>query len=192
VEVGGVPLAERAVRTLSTVADPVVLVTDDELVARTLGRPRIPDLRNGAGPLAGVETALSAAEEEGRPGALILACDMPLVPSALLKLLLEQAPGREVVLPESPGPLGVEPLCGYYSVQARRAVEEALEAGRRSMHAFLARLSPDQLTGVRVAGIGPPERVFLNVNTPGDRERAEALLSSGGNGSGEAGISRRP
>lgn len=176
VEIRGIPLALRAARTLSEVAEPIVLVSDDEEAAAALELDRVGDLSPRAGPLGGVEAALVAAESAERRGVLVLACDMPLLPAAVLCLLLAEEDRAPIVLPASPGPLGVEPLCGYYSVEVLGAVREALASGRRAMHAFLDRVRLYRLPESRFADLGPPERLFHNVNTPEDRDRAEELL----------------
>lgn len=178
---GGVPLAERAARTLDRLAEPVLLLTDDAGLAERLGRPRRGDRRSGAGPLAGLESVLTEARERGRDGALLLACDMPLVTPAVLEALLDRRGGRgarpEVVLPESSGPLGVEPLCGFYAASVLERVGAALEEGERSMAAFLERVRLRRVPARRFAGPEPPDVLFLNVNTRADLGRAEELLA---------------
>lgn len=181
-EVAGVPLAERAARTLDRVAEPVILFTDDAELAARLGRPRRPDRRPGAGPLAGVESALLESRTLGRRGALVLACDMPLVPPRVLEAVSEETGGWDAVLPESPGPLGVEPLCGFYATSSLEAVQRALDAGRRSAEGLLERLRVRRVPTDRLGAWEAGESLFLNVNTPEERERAEAALAEGAAG----------
>lgn len=178
--IGGVPLAERAARTLESAVERVVLVGADVELAERLARPLCADRRPGRGPLAGVEAALLEARALGRPGALVLACDMPLVPPRLFAELLEEMDGADAVLPESPGPVGVEPLCGFYALTALPVVQDRLGCGEPSMRALLERLEVRRLPVERFAGPDAPEVVFLNVNTPADRDRAEALLAERG------------
>jgi molybdopterin-guanine dinucleotide biosynthesis protein A len=134
-EVGGVSLVERARRALEPSTRAVILVGDDPRLG-AFGLPLHPDVHPDIGPLAGLHTALRAAAEAGTPGAFVLACDLPLVPSDLVRALVlrfAEAGGRRAVLPESPGPLGVEPLCGCYPVawlpEVTRRVEAAARAG---------------------------------------------------------------
>ena len=175
--VGGRPMAAWAVRALEPHVARVGVAGAVEVGAR-LGVEARPDLRPGRGPLEGLRTALAWAEEEGRDGVVVLACDLPLVPPALVGVLAEAGPGPAVV-PASPGPLGVEPLCARYGVDARGAVTEALDAGLRAAHRLLERLEARVIPLDEVAAVADPTTAFLNVNTPEAAERAGALLARG-------------
>ncbi len=178
-------MAVRVVRALRPHADPVVLVGADEALAAELGVQGIADLRPGAGPLAGLEAALERARALGREGALVVACDLPLVTAELFAALLARAgePSEEgeegvphAVLPESGGPVGIEPLCAWYAPGALEPVRALLDRGKRSMEGAVAGLRLRRLAVEAVEAVGPPDELFLNVNTPEERRRAEAIL----------------
>lgn len=181
--VGGVPMAARVVRVLRRHADPVVVVGGGEELAAELGVEAVPDLRPGAGPLAGVEAALVRAVGEGREGALVAACDLPLLRSELFGALLARArapsagAGHLVVVPQD-GEWGrIQPLCGWYAAGALDPVRRFLDEGIRSMVVALARLPVERLAvGEVESGLAAGE-LFLNVNTPEDRRRAEEILA---------------
>jgi molybdopterin-guanine dinucleotide biosynthesis protein A len=177
---GGVTLAQRTRDALQAVVERVVLLADDPLLAEELGLEDRADRLPGAGPLGAVSTALHWARTEDRAGALVLACDLPLVTPRLLALLIEQWDGRSVMVPASEGPLGVEPLAGIYSVGCLPAIDRALEAGVRAMGDALGLLPVRTLHPELVARVGEPSRLFLNVNRPSDRDRAERVLMSAG------------
>jgi molybdopterin-guanine dinucleotide biosynthesis protein A len=127
------------------------------------------DTDAGTGALAGVLAGLSAAR--GRAG-LVLAVDLPLVPSALLERLLERSRGVDAVVPISPR--GAEPLCALYGPACLEPIRRRTERGDLRMTSFwpdvrVLRLEPGEL-----ADLGDPELLFLNVNTPRDLERARA------------------
>ena len=174
--VGGLTLVERAVGILSEAADPVVVVGGDPDPAGRPGRAHLRDRRRGKGPLAGVEAALLEARRLDRAGVVVLACDMPLVPPRLVALLLDEAGGTQAVVPASPGPLDAEPLCAYYALSILPAVQEALTSGEPSMRSLLSQARVRRVPEERLAAFGEAETLFLNVNTPRDRERAEAHL----------------
>lgn len=183
--VGGVPMAIRVARALGRHADPVVLVGADEALAAELGIRSISDLRSGAGPLAGLEAALERARALGRDGVLLVACDLPLVTGELFGALLARAadPPEEgergpphAVLPESGGPVGIEPLCAWYAPGALGPVRALLDRGERSMEGAVAALRVRRLSAEAVRELAPPGELFLNVNTPEERRRAEAIL----------------
>ncbi len=162
---------------LARVLTRVVLVGGDAELARELGVEDRPDREPGQGPLGGLATALHWARDEERAGVLVLACDLPLVPAGLLRGLLERWDGRHAIVPESRGPLGLEPLCAAYPVALLGVVDESLESGRRSM-AELVRVIPlDVVPLASFANLGEPEELFLNVNRPEDLERARQVVA---------------
>jgi molybdenum cofactor guanylyltransferase len=119
-------------------------------------------------PLAGVVAALRRFPE--RP-LVAVACDMPLLESALLGHLAA-APGP-LVLPELDGEL--HPFPGRYETSLLPALEAAL-AAEEPLRETLGRLEPLRLGAEELARFGPPEQVLFNVNTPTDLERARRLL----------------
>jgi len=171
--VGGEPIARRAVRALREAADRVVLVANEAETYETLGLERRADIQPGLGVLGGILTAVVWAEADGYRGALVAACDMPFLSSALLRRLAAGATADEVVAPESDSRRGLEPLCAFYGVACREAVEAALDRGDRHVTSFFADVRPRLIPREEVAAFGDPELLFLNVNTPEDRARAE-------------------
>ncbi|HLU25649.1 MAG TPA: molybdenum cofactor guanylyltransferase [Longimicrobiales bacterium] len=174
-EVGGVRIIDRVRRALEAVTDELILIANDPEVYASVGLPMRPDLRPGLGALGGVLTALAWAREAGRPGVLAVACDMPFLSTALLARILAEREGVDVVVPESGGRRGVEPLCAYYAVGAYEAIEAALARGDRRMIGFFDDVQVRTIPLAEVLTFGDPEILFLNVNTPEERERAEAL-----------------
>lgn len=175
VEVGGRRIADRALEALSGAADRVVVVTNDPEAYAALELPMRPDVRPGLGALGGVYTAVRWAEDAGCRGALVTACDMPFVPVGLLRLLVAGARADEAVVPESDSRRGFEPMCAFYGRGCRPAIEAALDRGERAIISFFGDVGVRRIPAAEVARFGDAERLFLNVNTPEDRRRAESL-----------------
>lgn len=175
--VGGVPLIERVRDAVWAVVPDPVLVTGRPEPYASLGLPSRPDPVPGAGPLAGILAALRWARELRRPGALVVACDLPFLDPALLRRLVERAGTSEAaaVAPEGPGRFGVEPLCAWYAPAALEAVEDALRRGRLSPGALLLDLAAERLPLAEVRALGSPDTIFHNVNTRADRLAAEGI-----------------
>lgn len=78
IEIDGVPMVMRAVRTLRAAgADPTLAVGGDRERLNALGLDTVEDLYPGAGPLGGVITALGALGERGGIEAVVtLPCDV--------------------------------------------------------------------------------------------------------------------
>lgn len=182
--VGGERIIDRVRRALEAAGLRAVVVANSAEPYRALGLPVRGDAGPPLGPLAGVRTALLWAREEGAPGAVVVACDLPFVTAELVRRLVAAAaprgadPGADAVLPESPGPRGVEPLCAYYSVACLTAVEAALERGRLTAVSFLSEVRMRTISRAELERLGGADTLFLNVNTPADRERAERIAAA--------------
>ncbi len=162
----GRAMAGWALEALRPWTSKQVVITNDEKVAEALGVPGRPDLTPGLGPLGGLSTALTWAQEEGREGVFLLACDLPLVTQDLVGRILRRWPVDVLaVVPGSPGPLGFEPLCAGYRVRGLPGVEEVIRTGKRSMEDALTKLGAHRIPS---ADLGSPEILalaFTNVNT---------------------------
>ncbi len=175
--VGGRPMAEWALLALEPHTSMQVAVTGDSHVARALGISGRPDGTPGLGPLGGLLTALEWAAELGVERIFLLACDLPLVgPELVGRVLTDWPPGLPASIPRSNGPLGFEPLCAGYSVEALPPTERVVRSGDRSMERLLDEMGvapfsvDDHWTEEELAV------AFTNVNTRDEARRAEDLL----------------
>jgi len=178
--IGGTPIVERVRAALSDVCPDIIMIANDQELYAGLGLPMRPDVRPGCGVLGGILTALLWAREQGRPGALAVACDMPFLSPGLLRRLLEVADGgdaADVVAAESGGKRGVEPLCAWYGVGCIAAIEAELDRGERHIVGFFDDVRVRRLPLDEVRAFGDPDVLFLNVNTPEERDRAEQLAA---------------
>jgi molybdopterin-guanine dinucleotide biosynthesis protein A len=174
--VGGRRIVERVRDALTAAVERVVLVANEPALFSDLGLDTRPDRVPGAGPLAGIETALRWAMDEGRSGAVCVACDLPFVSPALLREIAARAEWteRRAVLPAGAGRRPYEPLCAWYSVDLLPVVEHALESGTRSVAALVDATCADVIPIHDLHRFGDPGLLFLNVNTRDDLARAEA------------------
>lgn len=118
-------------------------------------------------PLVGIVAALRHA---GGP-LVVLGCDFPFAPPALLRALAD-APEPLVV----PIPGGEpQPLMARWAPQLLPRLEAALER-EEPLRRTVAALSPRLLDDAELAPFGDPARAFLNVNTPADLSTAEAMF----------------
>ncbi len=179
-EVAGERVVDRVIATLLTVVPDVVAIANDASLARAIGLPFRGDVFAGAGALGGIHASLLWASERGEHGVLAVACDMPFLPAVLLGAVLGRANDAiDVVVPESTGRRGVEPLAAYYSVTCIPAMEAALERGDHRMIAFHEDVRVARLPLDVVRGFGDPAVLFMNLNTPGDRALAQRIAGPG-------------
>lgn len=177
--IGDRTILDRTVEALSPVVDRIGIVANEpDPYLHTL-HPVRPDLQPGLGVLGGILTAVQWAADEGLEAAMVLGCDMPFLPSALIGRISREATREQVVLPASEGPRGFEPLCAAYGTATAAAIERALERGDRAVVSFFGDVELRILDFDEVRSIGDPARMFWNVNRPEDRERAERMAASG-------------
>lgn len=181
-EVGGVPILERVRAALAAVCDEIVIVANEREVYAPAGLPIRPDVRPGLGAVGGILTAALWAREAGRPGAVVVACDMPFVPAPLLAEIVRRAGGEgaaDIVAPESGSRRGLEPLCAFYGTGCAEAIESAIERKDLRVIGFWDELSVERIPLEHVQRFGEPGTIFMNVNTPEERESAERIATGG-------------
>jgi len=176
-KVGGSRILDRVVARVQAVtgAAPLLVANASGASAWRPDLKTIPDARPGFGSLGGISTAATAA-----PGpVLCVAWDMPFVPEALLRALVEGAGAGagtyDAFLPESSGPRGLEPLCAVYGPACGPAIARRLDSGDLKAISFHPDVRVGILSLAQVRAFGDPDELFFNVNTPDDLERAEAL-----------------
>jgi molybdopterin-guanine dinucleotide biosynthesis protein A len=128
----------------------------------------VADQKPGAGTLGGLYTAVV----EAPAPVVVVAWDMPFLTTGLLVRLAEGLARADAFLPESENRRGVEPLCAAYGPAVAGPMEEAIARGDLRAIAFHDRVRVGILSLAEVANFGNPAELFLNVNTPGDLERA--------------------
>ncbi len=169
---GDTSLVECAARRLREVVSEVLVA--DRGLGLAPGYRSVGD-GDGAGPAAGILGA--AAVRPGR-ALLVLACDLPSVPAALLRRLTDPIED-DAFVPR--WRRGLEPLCALYGTAALAALEAEARAGRFALHSLLRSESIEAryLEGRELAAFGPPEHLFLNLNTPEDLARLDATSACG-------------
>lgn len=173
-EVGDTTLLERVHAALAFCCDEILIVGGrghTPAVSR-----RIPDLRPGEGPLAGIEAGLLAARHRA---VFVAAGDIPFLTGDLVEYLLGLLSGGvPAVVPDVRD--RSHPLCAAYGREVRPAVSTALDRGVRSVRELLR-----SLPGVRyvregeLQRFGDPNLLLMNVNSPEDLERARKALLGG-------------
>jgi molybdopterin-guanine dinucleotide biosynthesis protein A len=154
---------ERVHRLLSNLFRDVILVTNTPELYRFLPCPAVPDIFPGMGSLAGIHSGL---RHSRTPYIFVVACDMPSLNKALIRHMVEEINGQDVIIPESDG--GLEPLHAVFGKGALPVMEDALSRGNRKIVDCCNRLNETIIPKEVVAEIDPGFRSFKNINTPED------------------------
>ena len=165
-------IIDRQIAALREVADPIFIVAPESSLFTSLGLRVVPDVLPDCGALGGIYTAIV---QSPRRRTLVVAGDLPFLTGALLERLARDSEA-DLVVPR--GRHGYEPLCAVYSEACAEPIRRRLDRG-----ALRAAVLPE---GVHVEEIGPEMLdaydphglLFVNVNTPGDYQRARDLLAS--------------
>jgi molybdopterin-guanine dinucleotide biosynthesis protein A len=168
---GGVPNATRIARLLGSLCDEVLLVGGQpppDAPGRVVADPEGP-----RSALRGFVGALEAARGER---VLIVATDLPLLTTTLLRALATPT-AADAVVPRRDGL--PQPLCAVYRRAPMLAKARAhLAGGRLALRALLDGPGVLWLEGEALRAVDPAGTALLNVNTPADHARAEAILQS--------------
>jgi molybdopterin-guanine dinucleotide biosynthesis protein A len=131
-----------------------------------LGLPELRDDPSDTGPIGGLRSLLLQASEQGAVQVLALACDLPFIDVAVLRVLSAPLVGPARV-PFVEGRF--QPLAASYAPSAGlAAVDRALARGTRALMGMLEELGPDL---ERVEGDAVPAGLFRDWDTPSDLTR---------------------
>ena len=169
-EVGGVPLIRRVHDVLASRCDEVVAASGVGHVPDMENVRRVPDLRPGRGPLAGMEAGLEAASY---PLVFVAVGDMPFLPGDLVEFLLGRvAAGVSAAVPMRCGRR--HPLCAAYDRRILPVVSSALDEGIGAVRILLDILDGVEYVDRDLRRFGDPDHYLMNVNSPEDLDRARA------------------
>jgi molybdenum cofactor guanylyltransferase len=163
-------IIQRQVEELAHYYDQVMVVSNEVELYKDLGVQVVKDEYPGSGPLAGIHAGLLASSKEG---IFVLPCDMPFVPGNIGLKMLKLCGEADGLVLEKGGHL--EPLCALYSKTCLGIIEEFLQTDRRKVIDFYPmkdiKIIPAELLGKDLA----LDRVFFNINTPDEYQRAQSM-----------------
>jgi molybdenum cofactor guanylyltransferase len=156
--VGGRSIRERQLAALAAVTDDIAIVTAER------------DIVPGCGPLGGIYTALNDARGDA---VFVTACDVPFLDAGLIRHLLARTVDADVVVPRTEE--GYHPLCAAYTRACLEAIARRLAERRLKISDLFADVRTHEVNAAEIARFGDPARLLLNVNSPADYARVEAL-----------------
>lgn len=180
--VDGPALIAIVIAQLHEVADEVLVVANDlERYAR-FGARVVPDREPGIGALGGIATAL---REASARHCLVVACDMPFLNGALLRLMAREPRSYDALVPLLPGHsrqrgdgLVYQTLHAIYSKNCLEPIEHQIRRGNRQVIGFFDDIQVRTLDMKTVQSVDPDLRSFFNANTPAALVRARELATT--------------
>jgi molybdopterin-guanine dinucleotide biosynthesis protein A len=171
-ELGGRRLIERVVGVVGEVVDDVLIVTNTPDLYRFLDLPMVPDVFADHGSLGGIYSGLAAAPGDA---AFTVACDMPFLHAAVVRLVVGRAGEADVVIPRADDQL--QTLHAVYGKGCLPHMEARLRAGRLKVSGFFDEVRVLEVPEAEIARHADPALVFMNLNTPAELERARAMIT---------------
>lgn len=164
-EIDGQPLWRRQIETLRALSPEQLMISgppqeawrEFEIAA---------DVIAGAGPLAGVATALRKCTS---PRLVVLAVDLPAMTADFLRSLLARCSDDQGLVPHSSR--GFEPLAAVYPTRCVALAASSLLDRDFSMESFVQGALRKKLLREHTIS-QPEEHLFANLNTPADYENA--------------------
>ncbi len=161
-------LAGIALDKLESLSSDILISAGDDL-PEFRGYRRIPDREAGEGPLGGLISCFPYCRHEQT---IVLSCDMPFVPPALLEELLQRF--------HSPATLPVhrqqvQPLCGIYHTDLVTHLDQQYRKGGRKITDALEDTGTTLLSTERLS-LQVKDHWFLNINRPEDLSEAERYV----------------
>jgi molybdenum cofactor guanylyltransferase len=168
---------ERSLRILETLFQEVIIVLSEPISGWSENRHRVAyDAVANCGSLGGLYTGLM---EAASPRIFAVACDMPFLNTDVIRYLTGLDSDADIVGAKLQA--GLQPMHAVYSKRCVPALQRMARSGDLKMQ----RLFEDPLLRVRVVGesdligLDPDLRSFRNINTPGEYDLAQDLLSEG-------------
>jgi molybdenum cofactor guanylyltransferase len=177
-EFDGRTLAERSARVLRELATDVFAVGGTAVT----GIPFVPDFQrpvdeNDRASIFGLYSALLHSNAEWTA---VLACDLPFVSSGYFRRLISIAGSVDqkvaAVIPIQPDEM-LQPLAALYRTRVSTiAIEQMVAKNDRRLRSIPGYLTVKLVTPADYADLDPDGRMFFNLNTPEDLERAAEYL----------------
>jgi len=165
----GVSLLTHALAAAQGWGTPRVLVLRDPAQVGDIHDPVILDDPDIPGPLGGLASALAWADLNDADRVLTIPCDMPFLPDDLLGRL-DQALTADAGVAVAASGGRLHPICALWRTTALPVLVQRAGEGQLSLNGL-----SEAAGRVLVDWSIDPRDPFLNINTPDDLDRAEAM-----------------
>ncbi len=163
VNIGNKPMIEHIFNLLNRIFPQIIISTNNPDRYVFLGSRTIGDEKSGLGPVGGIYTCLKAMNT---PKAFVTACDLPYITEELIRYVIWHAGLGEFVVPSLNGNQ-LEPLCAIYDKSVAGVLEKMIERNDLSLRNLQYSCKAVVLPVSEDLSFYD-EKLFLNINTPGD------------------------
>jgi molybdopterin-guanine dinucleotide biosynthesis protein A len=173
-KIGDKSLLERVISRIDTLSEHIIIVTAHERTFAPLANhPKVKtvsDILPGQGSLGGIYTGLVTS---GSFYNLVVAADMPFLNGRLLRYMIDQAEGFDLVLPRVEGLF--EPLHAIYSRNCIAPIKTILARGKKVIIELFNYVKVRYIEAEEVNRFDPQHLSFFNINTVEELETARDI-----------------
>ncbi len=172
----GETILQRTLNVLQEIFPEIIIVTNQKEAYLSYGScgkfnvQVVEDLIKESGPLGGIFTGLCYSTSKHN---FVVACDMPFIKPALIRLLLKERKTCDVVIPEVDGE--VEPLFALYSKNCIPVMFEHLQKRNLKIREVIDKFQVKKIGAKEIDQLDPQHLSFFNINTEEDLRRAKNL-----------------
>ena len=172
-EVGGGAIITRVFEALKDLCEEVIISANNPERYSDFPYRVIPDSVPQGGALVGLHSSLTVARTDL---AFVVACDMPFLSRGLIRHMMDNVESCDAFVPVVNEYL--EPLHAIYSRRCLDAIEKHIDMKDRHLRSFYDDVNVGYLDEDAIRKFTAPEKVFFNVNTPEDLQKARTILST--------------
>ncbi len=171
-KIGGSMIIDRIYKTLESVVDEIIIVTNDPVEFSRWDALIVSDIHPSRCALAGVHAGIYYASCDK---VFITACDTPFIKKDVVEYIISCSDSKhDVIIPEGEG--GLEALLSVYSKACLPLIEKNLKADLYMIKKFYPKNRVKQIPLEKLKEIDPLMESFFNINTPTDIARANIMI----------------
>lgn len=166
--INGIPLIEKVIEVMKGIFYEVILITNSSNRYSHLGLKTYEDIIKDIGPIGGIFTGLVRMKNKA---GFFVACDMPFLNSQLIRYMVKEKGGFDVVIPRIDG--YIEPLHAIYTKKCISFIKDSISSKRLSVREFFDKVSVRYVEKEEILRWDPKLRSFININRPEDLRRLQ-------------------
>jgi molybdopterin-guanine dinucleotide biosynthesis protein A len=171
ISVGRRRILDRIYDVFIQLFDEIFLVTNNPVRYLEWDLNIVSDLYPVRSSLTGIHAGLFYASN---PHVFVAACDTPFIKKELIEAIIDRIePGYDAIIPEIS--VGLEPLCAAYAKKCLNRIEQHLAREKLKIQLVFKKNRIKKIPEKIMRERDPELISFMNINTPEDLEKAEAL-----------------
>lgn len=171
IPVGRKRILDRIYKVFIQLFDEIFLVSNNPVHYLEWDLNIVSDLYPVRSSLTGIHAGLFYASN---PHVFFAACDTPFLQKELIKTIIDSIePGFDAIMPETSA--GLEPLCAVYAKRCLNRIEQHLALEMLKIQLVIKNNRIKKIPEKLLREKDPDLISFMNINTPEDLEKAEAL-----------------